>query len=272
MVPRRRAAILRDMTGESISLGAIATAFGAGLISVLSPCVVPLLPGYLSLVSGVSIDDLRGVEDLKRLRGRIRLGSAGFVAGFSTVFVLLGASATALGGFLRGFELNVFGLRVGAIQLAGLVIVAMGLHLLGVLRIPLLYRDTRFQPRDRPRGVLGTFVVGAAFAFGWSPCVGPILGGILTLAGSHDTVYQGMGLLAVYAAGLAVPFLLAGLSVELFFRSLARVRQHLRRIEQLSGALLVALGLLIASNRFTWMNQYLSFLNAWVERAEAWLL
>ena len=260
------------MTSESLSLGAVAAAFGAGLISVLSPCVVPLLPGYLSLVSGVSIDDLRGVEDLKRLRGRIRLGSAGFVAGFSTVFVLLGASATALGGFLRGFEVNVFGVRVDAIQLAGLVIVLMGLHLLGVLRIPLLYRDTRFQTRTAPRGFLGTALVGAAFAFGWSPCVGPILGGILTVAGSQETVYRGMGLLAVYAAGLSVPFLLAGLSVEWFFRSLASVRRHVRRIEQVSGVLLVALGVLVATNRLTALNGYFAFLNQVVERAEGWLL
>jgi cytochrome c-type biogenesis protein len=260
------------MTGDGISLGAYATAFGAGLISVLSPCVVPLLPGYLSLVSGVSIDDLHGAEDVARLRGRILRGSAGFVAGFSSVFVALGASATALGAFLRGFGFEVFGFRVDAIQLAGVVIVAMGLHLLGVLRIPLLYRDARFRVRGSPRGVIGTFFVGAAFAFGWSPCVGPILGGILTLAGSHDTVYEGMGLLAVYAAGLAVPFLLAGLSVEWFFRGLSGVRRHLRRVEQASGALLVALGLLVASNRLTWMNQYLSFLNDWVERAESWLL
>jgi cytochrome c-type biogenesis protein len=260
------------MTSEGISAGAFLTAFGAGLISVLSPCVVPLLPGYLSLVSGVSVDELHGAQDLERLRGRIRRGSVGFVAGFSSVFVALGASATALGGFLRGFGFEVFGYRVDAIQLAGVVIVAMGLHLLGVLRIPLLYRDTRFQVGGNPRGMLGTFVVGAAFAFGWSPCVGPILGGILTLAGSHDTVYEGMGLLAVYAAGLAVPFLIAGLSVEWFFRALARVRRHLRRVEQASGALLVALGFLVASNRLTWMNQYLSFLNDWVERAEAWLL
>jgi cytochrome c-type biogenesis protein len=260
------------MTGEGISLGAFAAAFGAGLISVLSPCVVPLLPGYLSLVSGVSIDDLHGAEDVARLRGRILRGSASFVAGFGAVFVALGASATALGGFLRGFGFEVFGFRVSAIQLAGLVIVLMGLHLLGVLRIPLLYRDARFSISANPRGVLGTFLVGAAFAFGWSPCVGPILGGILTLAGSHETVYEGMGLLAVYAAGLAVPFLLAGLSVEWFFRALRGVRRHLRRVEQLSGALLVALGLLVASNRLTWMNQYLSFLNDWVEWAEAWLL
>jgi cytochrome c-type biogenesis protein len=261
------------MTGEGISFGAYATAFGAGLISVLSPCVVPLLPGYLSLVSGVSIDELREADDPAALRARIRRGSAGFVAGFSTVFVLLGASATAVGGFLRGFGFEVFGYRVDAIQLAGVVIIAMGLHLLGVLRIPLLYRDTRFQVGGgASRGLLGTFLVGAAFAFGWSPCVGPILGGILTMAGSHETVYQGMGLLAVYAAGLAVPFLLAGLSVEWFFRSLARVRRHLHRIEQASGVLLIALGLLVASNRLTWMNEHLAFLNGWVERAEAWLL
>jgi len=260
------------MTGDGISLGAYATAFGAGLISVLSPCVVPLLPGYLSLVSGVSVDELHEADDLAQLRGRIRRGSAGFIAGFSAVFVALGASATALGGFLRGFGFELFGVRVDAIQLAGVVIIAMGLHLLGVLRIPLLYRDTRVQVRGAPRGFVGTFLVGAAFAFGWSPCVGPILGGILTMAGSHDTVYQGMGLLAVYAAGLAVPFLLAGMSVELFFRSLARVRRHLHRVEQLSGVLLIALGLLVASNRLTWMNQHLTFLNAWVERAEAWLL
>jgi len=260
------------MTSESLSLGAYATAFGAGLISVLSPCVVPLLPGYVSLVSGVSIEDLREAEDPAALRARIRRGSAGFVAGFSAVFVLLGASATAVGGFLRSFELSLFGWRIDAIQLAGLVIVLMGLHLLGVLRIPWLYRDTRFQLRGVPRGWIGTFLVGAAFAFGWSPCVGPILGGILTLAGSHDTVYQGMGLLAVYAAGLAVPFLLAGFSVELFFHSLTRVRRHLKRIEQLSGALLVVLGGLVATNQFTWLNEHLAFLNGWVERAEGWLL
>ena len=142
---------------------------------------------------------------------RIRRGSVGFVPASRACSSCSGPRPPPSGGFLRGFELNLFGLRVDAIQLAGLVIVAMGLHLLGVLRIPLLYRDTRFQPGGTPRGVLGTFVVGAAFAFGWSPCVGPILGGILTLAGSHDTVYEGMGLLAVYSAGLAVPVPAGGL-------------------------------------------------------------
>jgi len=260
------------MAADGLSFGSLLAAFGAGLISVLSPCVVPLLPAYLSLVSGVSVEDLHEADDPAALRARIRRGSLGFVAGFSAVFVLLGASASAIGRFLGGFRLSLFGFEVSAVQLAGLVIVVMGLHLLGVLRIPLLYRDTRFQLRTVPRGVVGTFLVGAAFAFGWSPCVGPILGGILTVAGSQDTVYRGMGLLAVYAAGLAVPFLLAGLSVEWFFRSLAGVRRHLKRIEQASGVLLVVLGVLVATNRLTALNQYFAFLNEVVERAEAWLL
>src|SRR5262245_2047017 len=260
------------MAADGISLGTLVAAFGAGLISVLSPCVVPLLPAYLSLVSGVSVEDLRDAEDPSALRARIRRGSAGFVAGFSAVFVLLGASASAVGGFLAAFRFEVLGVEVGAVEIAGLVIVVMGLHLLGVLRIPLLYRDTRFQTRSAPRGFFGTALVGAAFAFGWSPCVGPILGGILTIAGSQDTVYRGMGLLAVYAAGLAVPFLLAGLSVEWFFRSLAGLRRHVHRIEQVSGLLLVALGVLVATNRLTALNGYFAFLNGIVERAEAWLL
>jgi cytochrome c-type biogenesis protein len=260
------------MAAEGVSMGSWLAAFGAGLVSVLSPCVVPLLPAYLSLVSGVSVEELRRADDPAALRARIRRGSAGFVAGFSAVFVLLGASATAVGGFLRGFRIELFGYGIDLVQIAGLLIVAMGLHLLGVLRVPLLYRDARFQLRGLPGGFLGTFLVGAAFAFGWSPCVGPILGGILTLAGSHDTVRQGMALLAVYAAGLAVPFLLAGLSVEWFFRSLAGLRRHLRRVEQVSGVLLITLGLLVATNRMTLFNQHLTFLNALVERAEAWLL
>jgi cytochrome c-type biogenesis protein len=260
------------MAADGLSFGSLFAAFGAGLISVLSPCVVPLLPAYLSLVSGVSVEELKEGDDGGQLRARIRRGSLGFVAGFSAVFVLLGASASAIGGFLAGFRIELFGLTIGAVEIAGLVIAVMGLHLLGVLRIPLLYRDTRFQVRSAPRGVLGTALVGAAFAFGWSPCVGPILGGILTVAGSEESVYRGMGLLAVYAAGLAVPFLLAGLSVEWFFRSLAGVRRHVRRIEQVSGVLLVALGVLVATNRLTALNGYFAFLNRVVERAEAWLL
>jgi cytochrome c-type biogenesis protein len=260
------------MTADGLSLGTLFAAFAAGLVSVLSPCVVPLLPAYLSLVSGVSVEELQESDDRSELRARIRHGSLGFVAGFSAVFIALGASATAIGSFLVGFRISLFGLEFGAVEIAGVVIIVMGLHLLGVLRIPWLYRDTRYHVQGTPRGFLGTALVGAAFAFGWSPCVGPILGGILTIASSQETVYRGMALLAVYAAGLAIPFLLAGFSVEWFFRSLASVKRHVRRIEQVSGVLLVVLGVLVASNRLTALNAYFGFLNAVVEGVEGWLL
>jgi cytochrome c-type biogenesis protein len=255
-----------------LSLASFGAAFGAGVVSVLSPCVMPLMPAYLSLISGLSVEELREGEGRPDLRRRVLLGCAGFVAGFSTVFVLLGASATAVGRVLQTWRVEILGLEVSAVQLAGLVIVAMGLHLLGWLRIPFLYRDTRFHHAAAPRSFVGTYLVGAAFAFGWSPCVGPILGGILTIAGSRDTVYQGMGLLAVYSLGLGLPFFLAGWSIEAFLRAFARLKRHFRRIEMASGALLVALGVLVATGRLSALNEYFVFLNHVVERAESWLL
>jgi cytochrome c-type biogenesis protein len=152
------------------------------------------------------------------------------------------------------------------------VIVVMGLHMTGLLPIRALYRDTRLHSRFQPKGFLGTYLVGAAFAFGWSPCVGPILGGILTIAGGRETVYQGMLLLAVYSLGLALPFFLAGWSVEFLFESAKRLKPHLRRIEVFSGALLIVLGVLVATNRLTTLNAYFSFLNDIVEAGERWLL
>jgi cytochrome c-type biogenesis protein len=246
-------------------------AFAAGVISVLSPCVLPLMPAYLSLISGLTVEELRAGEQ-PHLRRRVMLGCASFVAGFSTVFVLLGASATTIGRVLQTWRVEVFGVPVGAAQLAGLVIIAMGLHLIGWLRIPFLYRDTRRMGSGRPTSLLGTALVGAAFAFGWSPCVGPILGGILTIAGSRETVYDGMVLLAVYSLGLGIPFFLAGWSLEFFFRALGHVKRHFRRIEVASGVLLVALGILVLTNRLTALNAYFVFMNDLVEAAERWLL
>ncbi|MDX1648830.1 MAG: cytochrome c biogenesis protein CcdA [Myxococcota bacterium] len=270
---------------DGISLASYAAAFGAGLVSVLSPCVMPLMPAYLSLISGLSVEEIRGAaaaeddeEPAERerrrrdLRRRVLLGCAGFVAGFSTVFVLLGASATAIGRVLQAWQVEVLGVPVGAVQLAGLVIIVMGLHLIGWVRIPLLYRDTRVHHGGAPRSFLGTLLVGAAFAFGWSPCVGPILGGILTVAGSRETVGQGMALLAVYSAGLGVPFFLAGWSIEFFFRALERMRRHFRRVEIVSGALLVAVGVLVLTDRLTALNAWFGFLNRVVETAEGWML
>jgi cytochrome c-type biogenesis protein len=263
---------------DPLSLASFATAFAAGLLSVLSPCVMPLMPAYLSLISGISVEGLRGGEGGEEggvpagLRRRVLLGCAGFVAGFSSVFVLLGATATVVGRVLQTWQVVVFGLEITAVQIAGLVIVAMGLHLMGVLPIPWLYRDARFGGSLQPKSFLGTYLVGAAFAFGWSPCVGPILGGILTLAGGRETVYEGMLLLAVYSAGLGIPFLLAGWSIEFFFGAFARMRRHFRSVEIVSGTLLVAVGVLVASNRMAKLNEYFLFLSDLVEKAEQSLL
>lgn len=261
---------------DALSVASFATAFAAGLLSVLSPCVMPLMPAYLSLISGISVEDLReGAEPQAApagLRRRVLIGCAGFIAGFSTIFVLLGASATLVGRVLQTWQIEPFGIQITAVQLAGVVIVAMGLHLAGVLPIPWLYRDARFGSTLRPRSFLGTYLVGAAFAFGWSPCVGPILGGILTLAGGRETVYEGMALLAVYSAGLGVPFLLAGWSIEFFFKAFQRMRGHFRAVEIVSGVLLVVVGGMVATNRLAVLNEYFSFLSDLVERAEQALL
>ena len=257
---------------DGISIASFGAAFVAGLISFLSPCVMPLMPAYLSLVSGITVEEMMEGKGEGGIRRQVLLGCTGFVAGFSTVFILLGASATAIGRVLQTWRVELLGVEIGAVQIAGAVIVLMGLHMTGLLPIQALYRDTRFHSRFKPKGYLGTYLVGAAFAFGWSPCVGPILGGILTIAGGRETVYQGMLLLATYSLGLALPFFLAGWSVELLLASAKRLKRHFRRIEIVSGALLIALGVLVATNRLTALNSYFFFLNDVVEAAERWLL
>jgi cytochrome c-type biogenesis protein len=256
---------------DALSLASLGAAFGAGVLSVLSPCVLPLLPAYLSLVSGLSLDELRRSGEAARMRRRVLEGCLAFCLGFSAVFVVLGASATLLGRWLRSWRLELLGLELGIAQLAGLVIVAMGLHLTGLLRIPALYRERRFRTAA-PGTWIGTFLVGAAFAFGWTPCVGPILGGILTLAGARDTLGEGMFLLAVYSSGLALPFLAAGFSVERFLEQFGRIRPQLRRIELASGLLLVAIGVLVTTDRLILLNGYFAFLNEWLFAAEQALL
>jgi cytochrome c-type biogenesis protein len=257
---------------DPLSIASLGAALGAGVLSVLSPCVMPLMPAYLSLISGISVDDMRTPGDDEGLRRRVLWGCGGFVAGFSTVFVLLGASATVVGRALATWRLEILGLTITASTLAGLVIVLMGLHLVGLLKIQALYRDARIHARLQPRSFLGTYLVGAAFAFGWTPCVGPILGGILTIAGGRETVYQGMALLAVYSAGLAIPFFVAGWSIDYFFRAFQHVKPYFRQVEIVSGALLVAVGVLVMTNRLTVLNEYFLFLNRIVESAEQLLL
>lgn len=231
----------------------IPIAFLAGVVSFLSPCVLPLIPGYISMLSGASIEELKSGSGAA-LMGRIIRNSFAFVVGFSIVFVGLGASATAVGNFLltRRTWFNV---------VAGIIIIVFGLHLTGLVKIPLLYREARLNTVAPRRGFGGSMLLGLAFAFGWTPCIGPILTGILALAATRQTVFQGMFLLAVYSAGLAIPFLLTALGLSQFLKFYGKFRRHLQVVEVASGVLLIAIGVLIAFNRFTILSGYLSFLN-----------
>ena len=240
-------------------------AFGAGLLSFISPCVLPLVPGYLSYISGLSLDEMRGtavvtggtavaVARPAAARRQIVVASLAFIIGFSLVFVALGAAASAVGQFLIQKQ-EIFN------RIAGAVIIVFGLHTMGVLRIEWLYQEKRLQTSRKPAGLFGAGLVGVAFAFGWTPCIGPILAGILALAGSQETVGQGVQLLAVYSLGLGVPFMATALMIDRFFGAMGRIRRHYHMIELVSGALLVIIGLLIFTNRFTviakWLTPYL---------------
>jgi cytochrome c-type biogenesis protein len=229
-------------------------AFAGGILSFISPCVLPLVPGYLSFVSGLSLEQMRGTGEAAAVgsrRRRIFTSSLAFVLGFSLVFIALGASASAIGQLVSG-QLRLLG------RIAGLVIIVFGLHTMGLLKISWLYRDTRVQSQNKPAGPLGAMLVGIAFAFGWTPCIGPILAGILAIAGAQETVGQGVRLLAVYSLGLGVPFLITALAVDRFFSAFARIRRYYRAVEIVSGALLVAIGALIFTNRFTLIAQWLT--------------
>ncbi len=227
-------------------------AFLAGILSFLSPCVLPLVPGYVSLISGTGIETLQDADS--SLMRRVMLNSFMFIVGFSIVFISLGAVATGLGQAMHQYH-DLFA------KIAGVVLVIFGLHLIGVLKIKALYADKRLHSVKGSASPIGSFAVGFAFAFGWTPCIGPILAGILVLAGSQDTVGKGILLLAVYSMGLAVPFLLTSIGVNRFLAFYSRFRRHLHTVEVISGVLLIVFGLLIALNRFTILSGYLGFLN-----------
>ena len=231
----------------------IVAAFTAGLISFLSPCVLPLVPGYISLISGASVDQLKSGDDEQRLQ-RVLGHSLLFILGFSLIFISLGASATWLGQALLSRMTILY-------KIAGVIIIVFGLHLTGLLKIPFLYRDARFHSAGKPATAGGAFLIGLAFAFGWTPCIGPILAVILGLAASQDTVWKGVFLLALYSAGLAVPFLLTSLGINRFLKFYQRFRVHLHQVEVFSGVVLIVLGAMIFSNQFTRLSGYLSFLN-----------
>ncbi|HUK24994.1 MAG TPA: cytochrome c biogenesis protein CcdA [Terriglobales bacterium] len=227
-------------------------AFFAGLVSFLSPCVLPLVPGYVSLISGVGVEELQSQES--HLFRKVMLNSASFIIGFSVVFITLGAISTEVGQLLARYK------SVLA-QVAGVVIILFGLHLTGILRIKALYADKRLHGVKGGSSMGGAFVIGFAFAFGWTPCVGPILAVILGFAAAQDSVAKGILLLAVYSLGLAVPFLLTSLGIERFLKFYSRFRAHMHVLEVASGALLIVLGVLLVAGRFTIISNYLSFLN-----------
>ena len=227
-------------------------AFLAGLLSFLSPCVLPLVPGYVSLISGASVEELQTSE--RRVLGTVMLHSITFVLGFSVVFIALGAVATGVGQVVNEYHSLLS-------KIAGVVVIIFGLHLTGILKIKALYADKRMHDVKGGSSALGSFAVGFAFAFGWTPCIGPILATILLLASAQGTVMKGVVLLAVYSMGLAVPFLLTSLGVDRFLSFYGRFRKHLHTVEVLSGILLIAIGVLIFLNNLKLLSGYLGFLN-----------
>jgi cytochrome c-type biogenesis protein len=241
-------------------------AFIAGVLSFISPCVLPLIPGYLSFISGVSLEEMRGMPVVAGAGGgevalstgvsaaakrQVIITSLFFILGFSLVFVSLGASASYLGQFLME-RLTILG------KIAGVLLIIFGLHMMGVFRIGWLLQEKRVQVNTKPASMLGAVVVGISFAFGWTPCIGPILSAILLVAAQQESVNQGIVLLSIYSLGLAIPFLLTAVAINQFFVAFKKIRRHYRTIEIVSGLLMVVIGVLIFTNRFTIIAQWLT--------------
>ncbi len=243
------------MAGETLSYG---LAFLAGLVTFVSPCCLPLVPTYVTYLTGSSFDELASGSLSGALRRRITVNAVAFILGFSVFFIALGVTASAVGGFLRS---NIWVVR----QISAVIVVAFGLHMMGFLRLPFLDREMRVTsglPGSRS-GLPRSFLTGAAFSAGWSPCVGPVLTSILVLAGQADTALTGAKLLAVYSLGLGLPFFLVALSMRWFTGWLPRVARHLPKVRLASGALMVTVGLMIFLDLFTVINKYFN-LNAFI--------
>ena len=229
----------------------ILVAFTAGLISFLSPCILPLIPSYLAFITGVSIEELSREDNRRQVRRHVIVNSLFFILGFSLIFIALGASATFIGKFLyrniRIFEI-----------LGGSVVIMLGLHFAGVFKLKFLERERRIHMKKKPLGNLGTLLVGMAFGAGWTPCVGPILGAILTMAATTQNVFEGIGLLIVYSLGLGLPFLLAGILLHKFFEYFKTIKRYFKLITTIGGILLIIVGILLISGYFTSLSALLS--------------
>ena len=231
---------------EGPSLG-LAVAFTAGLLSFLSPCVLPLIPSYVTFITGLSLDDARQSRRAALVHALL------FVVGFSLIFIALGAGATALGRVLVAY-------RMWISRIGGVLIIVFGLYLLGLLNVTALARERRVHLADKPAGYLGTVLVGIAFGAGWTPCIGPILGSILTLSASSADLGRGLQLLGAYSLGLAVPFVLAAALVQRFLAVSARLKRHMAWVSRISGALLIVVGVLMVTDYFTILASYLQAL------------
>lgn len=225
-------------------------AFIAGIISFLSPCILPIIPPYICFLAGMSLDQITDEEKTAGVGRKIMVSALAFVVGFGTVFILLGASASFLGQALVDYFdiLKYF---------AGAVIILMGLHFLGIFRISMLYRQAKFEVEKKPAGIFGAYFVGLAFAFGWTPCVGPILASILFVAGAEDSALKGAVLLGAYAAGIGIPFLIAAAFAGPFVKFMQKFSKHLATVEKVMGAMLVVTGLLIMTGKMQELGFFL---------------
>jgi len=228
-------------------------AFSAGLLSFISPCVLPLVPSYITYITGVSFKELTDAEARAKLRWTTIFHSLLFIMGFSMVFILMGASASYLGQLLARYQYWI--MKVG-----GVLIIILGIHFTGIIRLPFLEMEKRFELKKRPLGYVGSFLVGIVFAAGWTPCIGPILSTILLYASTTKNFTTGILLLTVYSMGLGVPFFLSSLAFNLFLSTLERIKRYMRVVTMVSGFFLIAIGILFLTDTFRAINNYLNIL------------
>ncbi len=222
-------------------------AFTAGLLSFVSPCVLPLIPSFVTYITGLTFEELTSGIDKKRVRTLTIINSMAFIGGFTVIFVLLGASATFIGRFLLEYQ--------DVIRKAGgILIILFGLYIMGVINFDFLQRDKRIHVKNKPSGYIGSFLVGMAFAAGWTPCVGPILGSILIYASTSKSVLKGMGLLAVYSLGLGIPLFISSIAINTFLMTFRKISRYMKGITIASGIFLVIIGIMIFTDYFTLLS------------------
>jgi cytochrome c-type biogenesis protein len=228
-------------------------AFSAGFLSFVSPCVLPLIPSYLTYITGISFKELMDAETRTKLRWATTFHSVLFIAGFSTIFILMGASASYLGKILIRYQ---YWIMKGG----GVLIIILGIHFIGVINLPFLQMERRFELREKPLGYVGSFLVGIVFAAGWTPCIGPILSTILVYASASQSFTTGIILLATYSMGLGIPFFLSSLAFNSFLSAFGRIKKYMRLITIVSGIFLIGIGILLLTDTFSEINSYLNML------------